>query len=118
MDDVINIEELKASFIVDLKQSDELQSKIQSTKDKIHRLRSGVESKISDLVYDCHDPEELGKLCDAFGLDNTGYRWGWDKAYENSNSHRPNYEKQEWCDVQSTVIHELQTCIRKQAKIL
>jgi hypothetical protein len=117
MDDIINIEELKASFIVDLKQADVFQSKIQSTKDKIHGLRNGVESKISDLVYDCHDPEELGKLCDDFGLDNKGYRWGWDKAYENSNSHRPNYEKQEWCDVLSSVTQELQSYIRKQAKI-
>lgn len=117
MDDIINIGELKALFISDLKQADEFQSKIQLTEDKIRGLRSEVNSKILDLVYYCHDPEELGKLCDDFGLDNKGYRWGWDKAYENSNSHRPNCEKQEWCDVLSSVTQELQSYIRKQAKI-
>ncbi len=106
---------MKDDLIKNFRQAAALQKKIQKTCDDIARLERTSNSKISDMVYACSDPKELGELCDSFGLDNKGYRWGWEKAYENSYGGNPNYEMQEWCDVLYHVTIELQMHVEKMA---
>jgi len=100
-----------------LRRADELEETVRETNDKIKKLRSEVDSKIFRMVYDCSDPDELGKLCDSFGLDNKGYRWGWVEAYENTYSRDVNYEMCEWHDILSSVFVELNLHVRNKAKM-
>lgn len=104
------------ALIADLKKADALQEKIQSTQKEIHRLQNRVQRKVSDYVYACGSPDELGELCDAVGLDNKGYRWGWEEAYENSYGGDTDYNKTEWSDVLFHVDLDLRMHIEKLAK--
>jgi len=103
-------------LIKDLNKATDLQKQIQDTQNDIDRLIEKVNNKIDKLVYACSDVDELAALCDAFGLDNKGYRWGWDEAHKNSFGGDTNYEKTEWCDVLSSVSIELKSFVGKKAK--
>jgi hypothetical protein len=108
----LNLDDL----IKDLNKADALQKKISDDQNESHRLETRAGRKICESVYECHDPEELAALCDAVGLDNKGYRWGWKDAYDNSYDGNTNYEMQEWSDVLFNTNLELKEHIRKLAK--
>jgi|WetSurMetagenome_2_1015567.scaffolds.fasta_scaffold10860_13 hypothetical protein len=103
-------------LVEDLNKASDLQFKIQSTENEIDKLIKRVNGKVDKLVYDCNTVEELSELCDAFGLDNKGYRWGWEKAYKNSFEEDTDYEKTEWSDVIYHVAIDLRLFVEKRAR--
>ena len=103
-------------LITDLNKATDLQRKIQSTENEIEKLVNKSRDKIDKLVYACSTVEELSELCDAFGLDNKGYRWGWKEAYKNSFEEDTDYEKTEWSDILYHVAIDLRLFVEKKAK--
>lgn len=103
-------------LVKDLNKASDIQFKIQKDQYESERLIEKVSNNIHKLVYACSTVEELSDLCDAFGLDNKGYRWGWHEAYKNSFEEDTDYEKTEWSDILYHVAIDLRSFVEKRAR--